>query len=59
MDKNLKLCVTLNDEVKTKLRYFFDARRYEELRNCFHNRNNRVRICDIITIFSDDCNETS
>ena len=30
MDKEIKLCVTLNDEVKNKLRYFFDSRRYEE-----------------------------
>ena len=31
MDKEIKLCVTLTDEVKDKLRYFFEARRYEEL----------------------------
>ena len=31
MDKEIKLCVTLTDEVKDKLRYFFDASRREEL----------------------------
>ena len=31
MDKDIKLCVALTDEVKNKLRYFFDARRREEL----------------------------
>ena len=31
MEKEIKLCVTLTDEVKDKLRYFFDARRNEEL----------------------------
>lgn len=31
MDKEINLCVTLTDEVKNKLRYFFDARRREEL----------------------------
>ena len=31
MDKEIKLCVTLTDEVKSRLKYFFDARRNEEL----------------------------
>ena len=30
-DKEIKLCVTLTDEVKGKLSYFFESRRYEEL----------------------------
>ncbi len=30
-DKDIKFCVALTDEVKNKLRYFFDARRREEL----------------------------
>ncbi len=31
MDKEKKLCITLPDEIKDKLRYAFEARRYEEL----------------------------
>lgn len=31
MDKDLKLCVTIPDEVRTRLSCFFDARRHEEL----------------------------
>lgn len=31
MDKDIKLCVTIPDEVKDKLGCFFDARRREEL----------------------------
>ena len=31
MEKEIKLCVTLTEEVKDKLKYFFEARRYEEL----------------------------
>ena len=31
MDNEIKLCVTLTDEVKNKLRYFFDAQQREEL----------------------------
>ena len=30
MDKDIKPCVTLTDEVKNKMRYFFDAQRREE-----------------------------
>ena len=29
MNKNIKLCVTLSDEIITNLEYFFDARRNE------------------------------
>ena len=31
MDKEIRLCVTMPDEVKSRLKYFFDARRNEEL----------------------------
>ena len=31
MNKDIKLCVTLTDEVKTELKHFFDSRRNEEL----------------------------
>ena len=31
MDKEIKLCVTLPDEVKFRLKFFFEARRNEEL----------------------------
>ena len=31
MDKDIKLCLTLTEEVKDKLKYFFEARRHEEL----------------------------
>lgn len=31
MAKELKLCVTIPEDVKTKLKYFFENRRHEEL----------------------------
>lgn len=31
MEKEIKLCLTLTDEVKDRLKYFFEARRHEEL----------------------------
>ena len=31
MDREIKLCVTLTDEVKNRLKYMFEVQRHEEL----------------------------
>ena len=31
MDREIKLCVTLTDEVKSRLKYYYDVQRHEEL----------------------------
>ena len=52
MDKEIKLCVTLTDEVKSRLKYYYDTRRQEELTRMALSEANKT--VDFIMSFKDN-----